>query len=80
MHEQMRVANEKADAANAGKSQFLANMSHELRTPLNGMLGTLSLLESTPVNAQQDDYIQTANRSAKHLLSLLNGHSGCLCP
>lgn len=72
MHEQMRVANEKADAANAGKSQFLANMSHELRTPLNGMLGMLSLLESTPVNAQQDDYIQTANRSAKHLLSLLN--------
>jgi signal transduction histidine kinase/DNA-binding NarL/FixJ family response regulator len=72
LHEQMRVANEKADAANAGKSQFLANMSHELRTPLNGMLGMLSLLESTPVNAQQDDYIQTAQRSAKHLLSLLN--------
>ncbi|WNO04539.1 ATP-binding protein [Rhodoferax mekongensis] len=72
LHEQMRAANEKADAANAGKSQFLANMSHELRTPLNGMLGMLSLLEATPVNAQQDDYIQTANRSAKHLLSLLN--------
>ncbi len=72
LHEQMRLANEKADAANAGKSQFLANMSHELRTPLNGMLGMLSLLQSTPINAQQDDYIQTANRSAKHLLSLLN--------
>jgi signal transduction histidine kinase/CheY-like chemotaxis protein len=72
--EQARLleAQAKADAANAGKSQFLANMSHELRTPLNGMLGMLSLLEATPVNAQQDDYIQTANRSAKHLLSLLN--------
>lgn len=68
----MLEANAKADAANAGKSQFLANMSHELRTPLNGMLGMLSLLEATPVNAQQEDYIQTANRSAKHLLSLLN--------
>lgn len=71
-HDRMLEAHAKADAANAGKTQFLANMSHELRTPLNGMLGMLSLLEATPVNAQQDDYIQTANRSAKHLLSLLN--------
>uniref|UniRef100_UPI0026203565 CHASE3 domain-containing protein n=1 Tax=Acidovorax sp. TaxID=1872122 RepID=UPI0026203565 len=60
------------ELASEYKSEFLANMSHELRTPLNGMLGMLSLLESTPVNAQQDDYIQTAQRSAKHLLSLLN--------
>ena len=72
LHDELRQANEKAEAANAGKSSFLANMSHELRTPLNGMLGMLSLLEFTPLNAQQDDYIQTANRSAKHLLSLLN--------
>lgn len=75
LHDELRLANEKAEAANAGKSRFLANMSHELRTPLNGMLGMLgmlSLLKFTPLNAQQDDYIQTANRSAKHLLSLLN--------
>ncbi len=72
LHDELRLANEKAETANAGKSRFLANMSHELRTPLNGMLGMLSLLEFTPLNAQQDDYIQTANRSAKHLLSLLN--------
>ena len=72
LHDELRLANEKAEAANAGKSSFLANMSHELRTPLNGMLGMLSLLEFTPLNGQQDDYIQTANRSAKHLLSLLN--------
>lgn len=72
LHDELRLANDKAEAANDGKSRFLANMSHELRTPLNGMLGMLSLLEFTPLNAQQDDYIQTANRSAKHLLSLLN--------
>ncbi|WP_293659847.1 ATP-binding protein [Rhodoferax sp. OV413] len=72
LNAQARAANEKADAANAGKTRFLANMSHELRTPLNGMLGMLSLLEATPVNDQQQDYIKTANHSAKHLLSLLN--------
>ena len=72
LHDLARAANEKADAANAGKTRFLANMSHELRTPLNGMLGMLSLLEATPVNDQQLDYIKTANRSGKHLISLLN--------
>jgi signal transduction histidine kinase/CheY-like chemotaxis protein len=72
LHAEAQAANEKADAANEGKTRFLANMSHELRTPLNGMLGMLSLLEATPVNDQQLDYIKTANRSGKHLVSLLN--------
>ncbi|GAA4422194.1 ATP-binding protein [Acidovorax lacteus] len=65
-------AHRTAEAANRGKSQFLANMSHELRTPFNGMLGMLTLLEGTPLNAQQGDYVRTARTSASHLLQLLN--------
>jgi signal transduction histidine kinase/CheY-like chemotaxis protein len=62
----------RADDANRGKSQFLANMSHELRTPLNGVIGMLGLLESTPISPEQADYLKTAQRSALHLLTLLN--------
>ncbi len=62
----------RADDANRGKSQFLANMSHELRTPFNGVMGMLGLLESTPMTPEQADYLQTAQRSAAHLLTLLN--------
>ena len=72
LHVQLEASNAKAQAASRSKGHFLANMSHELRTPFNGMLGMLSLLENTPLNAQQTDYIQTATRSAKHLLTLLN--------
>ena len=72
LHAQLEQSHAKAQAASRSKGHFLANMSHELRTPFNGMLGMLSLLESTPVNAQQADYIQTATRSARHLLTLLN--------
>jgi signal transduction histidine kinase/ActR/RegA family two-component response regulator len=61
-----------AEAANRGKSQFLANMSHELRTPFNGMLGMLTLLESSRLDLQQRDCVDTARRSAEHLLALLN--------
>lgn len=70
--DELRDAQFRAEAANRSKSQFLANMSHELRTPFNGLMGMLGLLQTTPVSPQQADYIQTAQESATHLLTLLN--------
>ena len=63
---------ERADAANAAKSQFLANMSHEIRTPLNGMLGMLQLTELTPLSDEQKNYLAVATQSSNHLLKILN--------
>jgi signal transduction histidine kinase/ActR/RegA family two-component response regulator len=72
MTDELREAHFRAEAANRGKSQFLANMSHELRTPFNGLMGMLGLLQGTPMTPQQADYIETAQGSASHLLTLLN--------
>jgi signal transduction histidine kinase/ActR/RegA family two-component response regulator len=72
MTEDLRDAHFRAETANRGKSQFLANMSHELRTPFNGLMGMLGLLQGTSPSPQQADYIQTAQVSAGHLLTLLN--------
>ncbi|MGG5817553.1 ATP-binding protein [Falsiroseomonas sp. HW251] len=62
-----RRARRAAEKASAEKSDFLAFVSHEVRTPLNGVLGTLSLLLDTPLDAEQRAYAETARRSAETL-------------
>ncbi|MDH4274375.1 MAG: ATP-binding protein [Gammaproteobacteria bacterium] len=61
-----------AEAANQAKSIFLASVSHEIRTPLNGILGFLSLMNKTPLDATQREYLKTINISARTLLSVIN--------
>jgi len=69
----LEVAKEKSEAANLAKSKFLANMSHELRSPLNSIIGFTQLLEKDrALQAEQKKRIQIVNRSAEHLLALIN--------
>ncbi len=71
--QQLRQAQQTADAANRAKSIFLANMSHELRTPLNSILGYNELLaQETDITNQQAEIIQIINHSGEHLLALVN--------
>lgn len=69
---QLERARDKALEASQLKSMFLANVSHEIRTPLNGMLGMLSLLLDSGLQADQQDYARTAYESGELLLSLIN--------
>jgi CheY-like chemotaxis protein len=52
--------------------QFLRLMSHEMRTPLNGVIGMLGLLSRTPLDGEQTAYMEAAQKSAEHLLGLVN--------
>ncbi len=54
------------------KQNFLANMSHEIRTPLTGLMGMTEILNKTPLNDQQKDYLQTLIRSGENLRETIN--------
>lgn len=69
---ELGLAKKRAQEAVRIKSEFLANMSHELRTPLNGVIGFTRLMLKTELSSTQRDYLQTIERSASNLLSIIN--------
>ncbi|OHC86153.1 MAG: hypothetical protein A2546_10035 [Sphingobacteriia bacterium RIFOXYD2_FULL_35_12] len=70
--EYLSETKQQAEAATKAKSRFLANMSHEIRTPLNGIIGTIDLLQHTPLNAEQEELMLSLKSSSTHLLEIVN--------
>ena len=73
MIEQLELARDAADKANAAKTDFLSSMSHEIRTPLNAIVGFSDCIKNSndlaDAKENADDIINASNT----LLEIVNG-------
>jgi signal transduction histidine kinase/ActR/RegA family two-component response regulator len=72
LEDDLRRARQSAELAGRTTSQFLAMMSHEIRTPLNGVVGFTELLQDTPLNAEQLEFVRLAVQSGRSLLVIID--------
>ena len=73
MLEQISLAKDQAEKANAAKTDFLSSMSHEIRTPLNAIVGFSEAIkeEETLEAAKQD--AKDIILASQNLLEIVNG-------
>lgn len=73
IEDKLKIAKQKAEAANRAKSKFLAMISHELRTPLTSILGFVNFLQQENLAEQEKkQFIQHIINSGSYLFSLIN--------
>ena len=70
--EQLAREKQRADSANAAKTNFLANMSHEIRTPITAVLGMNELILRETKDKTIRHYAKDVEGAAKSLLSIIN--------
>ncbi len=63
--------NDQLARSNRLKDDFLATVTHELRTPMSGVIGSLELMRTLPMSAEQAQYHRTASGSAQDMMAMV---------
>lgn len=71
--QKLEVLNTQLAHSNQLKDEFLATLTHELRTPMNGVIGSLELMQTEPLQGDLAQYHQTAAGSAREMMRMVNG-------
>ncbi|KMT55479.1 hybrid sensor histidine kinase/response regulator [Pseudomonas fildesensis] len=71
--QKLEVLNLQLARSNRLKDEFLATLTHELRTPMNGVIGSLELMQTVPLDDDLAQYQQTAAGSARDMMRMVNG-------
>jgi len=68
----LEVLNQELANSNRLKDEFLATVTHELRTPMNGVIGSLELMQTVPLDVELEQYQRTAANSARDMMQMVN--------
>lgn len=70
---ELKIAKEKAEAANEAKSLFLSRVSHDIRTPINSIIGMTDLAQKSTADSERIEYcLEKISKASSHLLALVN--------
>jgi len=69
---ELMQARDAADEANRMQTDLFAVMSHEMRTPLHGVISALSLVGNSDNEAEREQLVDVAQKSALGLLNVIN--------
>ncbi|MDZ3995269.1 7TM diverse intracellular signaling domain-containing protein [Pseudomonas sp. Teo4] len=64
--------NQQLARSNRLKDEFLATVTHELRTPMNGVIGSLELMQTLPMDAEMTQYHRTAVGSSQDMMDMVD--------
>jgi signal transduction histidine kinase/CheY-like chemotaxis protein len=64
--------NLESEEVNRSKTIFFASLSHDIRTPMNALKGIIELLDNSPLNKEQREYISILSNKAVYLNQLLD--------
>ncbi|MGE1082408.1 sensor histidine kinase [Pseudomonas shirazensis] len=64
--------NQQLARSNRLKDEFLSTVTHELRTPMNGVIGSLQLMQTLPMDSELSQYQHTATRSAQDMMVMVD--------
>lgn len=70
--ERANVMTERAVAETHAKTEFLAVVSHDIRNPFQAIMSSAELLQDTPLDPMQRDYVETIEEVGRTTLSLVN--------
>ena len=68
---ELELKNKSLEESSRLQSTFISGVSHEFRTPLTSIIGYANRIKSSKLDAEQTDQVGVIQRSAKHLLSLV---------
>jgi len=69
--DKLEALNQELADSNRLKDEFLATVTHELRTPMNGVIGSLELMETLPLEGELAQYQKTAANSARDMMRMV---------
>lgn len=52
--------------------KLISSMSHEIRTPMNSIIGFTELLQKTPLNEEQSEFVDMIQMSGENLLAIVS--------